>query len=476
MDPIDFIKEVETKYNVKSVKVKGLQVWPFLRTAYFMAYSNSIFGKYKKISLLTSLRVRIECLKSSFYCFWNLFKKYDYFVFSNIWEERQLKGKYINKLLHGLITELGEERLLLIENPLNKYHISRRKIAISNIISMDLFRFLCYLVSLRKSPKIHNEKILKEINEKYGLNIIYNKLILEFFSYKKLFNFFFHIYKPELIFLSNYYGIAHQAVIFVAKKMGIKTIEFQHGRIDKQHPAYNIFIELDKSFFPDYLFAFGNYVKDVFDKRNYFIKKENVFPVGSMYIDYIKNQYRSSANTIKIFEEFKKKYKKMVAVSSQISFEDKLIDFLKKAASLYKDILYIYVPRDLDKDYSNVNFPENIIILKDLNVYQIIKEVDFHSTICSTCALEAPALGVPNILINIKNWSTKYYSNILLDQNVTRYVNKEEEFVSMILNWIPLPKEKIIRLHSKFYKPSHRENLKEALKNIRNSKLSTILS
>jgi hypothetical protein len=201
----------------------------------------------------------------------------------------------------------------------------------------------------------------------------------------------------------------------------------------------------------------------VFDEENCFIKKESVLPVGSMYIDYINNKYKPSKETIRLFKSFKKKYKKIVAISSQWPLENKLIDFLKKSASLSKDILYIFVPRDVDKDYSNANFPENIIIMRHLNVYQIVREADFHSTLYSTCALEAPALGVPNILINIDGFAKNYYWDLLTDRDVTRFVETEEEFVDTILNWHTKTKREIVNLHLDFYKQDHRESLKQAL-------------
>jgi hypothetical protein len=183
-----------------------------------------------------------------------------------------------------------------------------------------------------------------------------------------------------------------------------------------------------------------------------------------MYIDYINNEYKPSEKTIKLFKSFKKKYKKTVAISSQWPLENKLIDFLKKSASLNKNILYIFVPRDVNKDYSNANFPENIIVLKHLNVYQIIREADLHSTLWSTCALEAPALGVPNILINIDGFAKKYYLNILTNRDVTRFVDTPEEFVDTISNWHTKTRKEIMRLHRNFYKENYTKNLDRALK------------
>ena len=296
------------------------------------------------------------------------------------------------------------------------------------------------------------------------MDINYRILISRFFCYAKWFNLFYKIYNLKIIFINCYYSLPHQAAIFSANKIGIKTVELQHGIINDKHPAYNVFIKIDKSFFPNYLLVFGDYIKNIFNKRNYFIKRENVLSVGNMYIDYINNKYKPSRETIQIFINFRIKYKKIVVISSQWTVEDILIDFLKKSASLSKDILYIFVPRDLSKDYSWTDFPENIIILENLNIYQMIKVADFHATVNSTCALEAPVLGVPNILININNQAKMYYSNILTNRDVTRFVNKENEFINLILNRQTKSKKQINNLHRGFYKQNHKESLKQALR------------
>jgi len=462
MGAIDFVKEVETNYDVKSVKANDMEVWPFLRRSYFFAYGDKYdFGieQQKKTSSL----MKIKRLKNVFYRFWNLFKKYDYLVFSDVLEIRLMNGRYVNKLVESLISELGGKKVLLVESPAGGSNFKGFKFSIRNMISSDFFLFFCYIPLLKERLIINNEIILKEINRKYNLNINYRRLISRFIRYKNLFRFFFRVHKSRLVFVSEYYHPIHQAAVYTAKKLGIKTIELQHGVVNKKHPAYNVFVKSDRSFFPDYLFAFGDYVKNVFDDNSYFIKKDNILPIGSMYINYINNEYKASEETIKLFSNLRKKYKRIVAVSSQETMENKLIDFLKKSASLSKHVLYIFVPRKVNRDYSNAIFPENIIILKDLDVYQIVKESNFHATVYSTCALEAPALGVPNILINIDGMARKCYSDLLLNRDVTRFVDTEKEFVDVILNWHTRMKKEIMNLHNGFYNQNHKESLRQAL-------------
>ena len=362
-----------------------------------------------------------------------------------------------------LISELGVNRILYLENPAGKKHHRKKHSVTKHVISSNFFFFLSYLLSLTKFIEIKNKKILKEINYDYKLDIDYFSITKLFFSYVFILKLLNRIYKPKKIFLSQYYSLFHQAVIYAFNVSGVNTIEFQHGIINDQHIAYNVFKKFNDDFFPKYLLVFGDYVKSIFTEGNYFIKKDNVISIGNMYLDYINFNYISSNETQKRFKSLRLKHNKIIAVSSQMTIEDKLINFLKNVAKINESILYIFIPRNTGKDYLNYKFPNNIVVIKELNVYQIIRESDFHATVYSTCALEAPALGIPNILINLDDLAHQYFSDILTNRETTKFVDSEEAFLETIMTWSPVDKGEIMRMHRDFYKRDHKKRLKQAL-------------
>ncbi len=467
MDPIDFLEEVETTYDVASIKVNNEQVWSFLRIQYESAYFNKYFLEGPEQEEI-SPSSKINKIKNSVHGFRNIFKKYDYIIFANKGELRLKNDIYVNILAETLLNYLGKEKTLLIEHPAASRHLPISELSMKNIISLYLFTLLNFLNPFPIKTEIINENILKEINGKYNLNVDYKNKIKKFNSYRILFLIFFKIKKPKLIFISAYSNIVIQAIIHAARTLGIKTIELQHGLINDKHPAYNVYANIEKKSFPEYLLVFGNKIKDTFNAENYFINKNNVFSVGSMYIEFINNDYEISLENKSVLSKFRDNYNKIITVSSQYTVEKELIEFLKKSVSLSNKILFIFIPRDLSKDYSNFNFPKNIVIIKDLDIYQTIKYSDFHATVYSTCALEAPALGIPNILINIKNMSKEYYSEILTNQDVTRFVETPKEFIDLIQTWNTKSKEEIKKLHEGFYAKNHKECLKKALDEIMN--------
>ena len=465
METTKIIKEIETNYNLQSIKSNSVEIWPFLRSIYFGLIENNNLNVeyYKKVPKSE----KIIRFKNIFFGLRNIFRKYDYIIFTDTMERRICNGQYVNKLFETLIEQLGRDKFLIIENPAYGNHLDRKHLQSERIISLDLFRFFWLLYPKKKrNNKINNEDIIKEINSKYSININYRNLINKFFFFYKLFDIFISIYKPKIVFISSYYDIIYQAAIYSANNKKIKTIEFQHGQINKKHYAYNVYVDCTQMFFPNYLFVFGESTKKVFGNNNNFININNVFPVGYMYLDYINYYYTPSEDIIKLFEDLKMKYLKIVSISSQIGLDEDIINFLKQASQMDENILYIFVPRNQNKDYSSYNFPNNIITLNQLNVYETINESDFHVTVNSSCAIEAPALGVPNILI--KNESKKYYSEILTNPDVTRFVDTPEEFVKLIQTWAPKSKEEIKQLHEGFYAKNHKESLKKALDKIMN--------
>ena len=62
-------------------------------------------------------------------------------------------------------------------------------------------------------------------------------------SLSRTFKVLFRIWKPQKIFITDYYNLLHQAVIFSAKELNIKTIEVQHGVISSTHHGYNYYTE-----------------------------------------------------------------------------------------------------------------------------------------------------------------------------------------------------------------------------------------
>lgn len=456
----NILKEIEGKYPVDTILVNGERVWPYLRITYHFAYMQKTASQWGEKGLVPPLPKRfMKMVKNSFYGLKNWFGKYDYIAFSDTTERKSIKGKYFNKLLDPIIDELGRDKVLYIETPAPSLY-SVKKMHTENIVCHDLLTLLSAAVAvilqmfIRKKYMVQNEPILKAIQREYGLQIDDVKQIKFFDAQRRVFNLLFRKIKPKAILLSEYYG-SNLPAIKAAKELGIKVIEFQHGVIGKEHPAYNLGIELDKGYFPDYLLVFGRKEIETFNDSR-FIEPENVYPVGSFYIEYIRENYKPESN----LGEQLKNYKKSVAVTLDWMMEKHAIEFVCQAANLDKTIFYLLVPRKpQEKHYSTLNPPDNVTVIKDKNFYELMAYVDFHSTVYSTCALEAPSLGVQNILINIDNLSRQYYGAVLNDSRITRYTDTPEGFVKVINNFEKLERDAIVKFNEHIIATDYKSNI-----------------
>ncbi len=449
----NILKEIEAKYPVDTILVDGEQIWPYLRVAYNFEYTKRMASELGEKELSSPLfRRLIVMLVNSFHGLKNWVGKYDYIVMSDTTERKEINGKYFNKLVDPIIDELGRDKVLYIETPAPSLYPAK-KVYTKNIVCHDLLTLLAAIWArfTLKSCVIKNGFILKTIQKEYGLEIDDAGRIKFFGTQRRLFGLLFRRIKPKALLTTDYGGCI--PAVKAGKDRGIKVIEFQHGAIGK---AYNVAIEIDKTYFPDYLLVFGRGELKTFDNSR-FMERGNVYPVGSFYIEHVRKNYKPESNLVGQL----KNYRRSVGVTLQWTVEKRAIEFICQAADLDKTIFYILIPRRPEEEYySTLNFPENVTVIKDKNFYELMMYVDFHSTVYSTCAVEAPSLGVQNILINIDNLSKQYYGADLNDSRVTRYTDTPKEFVEIINTFEKLDRDTICKLNEDIIAANYVQNIR----------------
>lgn len=82
---------------------------------------------------------------------------------------------------------------------------------------------------------------------------------------------------PKIVLMVNGYATDRMFLCEVAHQMRIPVVELQHGLINNLHIAYNFYEGLHLKSFPDYVFTFGKYEKEVV---KWPIQRSHVIPVG----------------------------------------------------------------------------------------------------------------------------------------------------------------------------------------------------
>ena len=338
-DMENILKDIETRYPVDEILVNGEQIWPYLRWSYCSAYIMEKIGAYGEEDYsvqqtgsgrpVRHMKWFRTLLHDVFYGFRNWFRKYDYVVLTSR-DRKLIAGQYINRFLDPIIDELGQDRVLCIENASPHYPVDSaytKHIVSYRLIVVINRGILTVRKILRRRYIIVNKRILDMIEADYGLNVDAAARIEVYEATRKAFTCLFRLIRPNALLLTCYYG--RQAEVKAAKSLGIKVIEVQHGVIGKEHPAYNVYCDIDRSCFPDYLLVFGKQELATFDNSR-FIDPANVHPVGSFYIDYIKDSYRPDPH----LSERLAIYKRVSGVTLQEGLERRLISFICEAAKL----------------------------------------------------------------------------------------------------------------------------------------------
>ncbi len=469
------LEQIESKYPVEQILVNGEQVWPYLRCRYQVHHSAdrlSVYGEAKDHSPATMggkpidilLQFTKEIVRGLPYGFRNWFRKYDYIALTDIACRREVGGKYVNRFLDPIIDELGPARVLCIEGTAASRPYVMSQVYTRYAISRSLVLLLTLMiVALRRvffrRYKITNKDVLDRVEQDSGLNTNYAEVIEFFEAGRKVYTHLFRRMRPKAILLTCYYD-AKMPAIRSARSLGIKVVEVQHGTIGRGHPAYNVHRDMDRSCFPEHLLVFGERELATFDNPR-FIDRANVHPVGSYYIDYIRTNYRPDPQ----LSEQISGYERIVGVTLQWTCERRLVDFLCEAAELDAGILYILIPREPErKEYSDMVMPPNIVVVRDKNFYELMAYCDFHTTVYSTCALEAPSLGVQNILVDIDGRARANYTEVLTDGRLTRFADTPEEYVDTIRDFARVDRDDICDLHKGFFATNYREHIRSFVK------------
>lgn len=418
----ELIKEIENNYAVEDIKIsrwgKTFQIYPWVKGRLFIASTLS-----DDLHLKKSFGIYWKQFKSMFYGWWNVFRKYETWIFTNSSERRLIDGKYTDKLFDYYAANSGRKSLL-IETKFPKGY-SRRKVASKYVMSKSILFFLetIYTKLFLRNVKIDNIEELNKIKERLGISDVdlsYNyKKCLAQYKVMKLWLFLFP--KPKEVLLSV--GYTNFGYIHAFKEARIPVIEFQHGLINENHQGYTYFKEFSEYYFPDKLMTFGkvevSHIKN--SKINF---KNGVFSLGNFILA---NKIDSFKNVIHDESRIK------VAVTLQDGIlSEKIIEHLNGLK--YSRAKFYLKPRNTPVEYYNskFNFNENVCIVDNIDTYDLILSCDFHLTVYSTCAVESLVLGRPTIFYNIKGLSIEHFYEMLPPSKFVHYIENNDELIKLL--------------------------------------------
>ena len=243
------------------------------------------------------------------------------------------------------------------------------------------------------------KEFLEKINAEYKIDISMNYLEKEIQyavkSHRLYLQYYYKIFNrtlPKIVLVYPHYDEHMFSAVAAAKKLGIKTIEVQHGRINI-HDAYWYKEKSEKGkILPDYFFVYGEW----WVKYISMPKIVNICISGNTYLDY---QMRKLPTV--------KKEKRIISVFSGLQTGVALSNFICRCVDMLDnkniEIWYKLHPNEFkiwQEAYPVLAEQNKIkIFTNEKSIYEIINCSDFILGINSTVIFEAVAFKNKKIFV-----------------------------------------------------------------------------
>ncbi len=228
--------------------------------------------------------------------------------------------------------------------------------------------------------------------------------------------------RPRVLIMVTSYG--KETLIETARRLGIPTVELQHGTISPYHPGYSFPGESRrKETFPDYLFVFGNYWATC---APFPAPSENIISVGYPFLE----------SERKRFQHIKKR--EQILFISQGRVGKQVADYavaLSEVKNLNYDILLKLHPLDCE-NWRN-RYPElsksDVQVIDDraTPLYKLFASSAAQIGVFSTAILEGLAFGLKTILLDVTG-----VDNLrpLVDAGAATIVDSADALVNLLRN------------------------------------------
>jgi len=380
----DILESLESDGKILDFRFEKSQIPMYLVVRFILIQSliNKEFNlsnphvKANKKSLGEILKYIYHTLRS------NLFfaPKKDIYIFSVGILNKFENNKYTDRLYDEFYQLFKDETQIIETSTKFSYFLPKKEKTYYNDFIDVIIAIYCRAIKFKKDDIDEKDKIASFIEYLKSKNLfdpndmiysdikniltkINKKMSISFWLYRQ----FLKIKKPKIIIVNAAHYFGHFSLMVEAKKLGIKTAEYQHGYIGLAHPAYNyhenIFNDI-KAYLPEYFLTHGNYWSGVSRTPS---KKVNI-------------GLADISNKIDKIKLTKKTSNKILFVSSGTVFEE-LNQLIGKSLNSLKNLGYEILLRPhpsempaIETRYSNL--VNQGVKIDTSNLYDILQEVE----------------------------------------------------------------------------------------------------
>ncbi len=459
------IFQIEEEMDLFNLKVDDIYFWELVRVnvGHLIAQRSGIYGQAHTKLNKNPVNVGVYLFNAAR----NIFVKNPFFspqtdlLFIGHQRRKLLEdGFWWDIYCDPIIQNLKNiKKCLLFEKPYLNKHLSPSKT--ENIRYLDFSHLggkilnsigLNGIAFSRSNERSFNE-LEKRIESQFAVRINVKEIVCASLSARKtiipLYIRLLKKIKPKIVIVLVSYG--NEALIECSKKLGIPTVELQHGTLSRYHLAYSFpGKKAIKRTFPDYFFTFGDYWKRLVD---FPISDGNIINVGYPFFE---------METLK-YETLPKK--NQIVFISQGTIGEEMSKFaveLKKSKELQMDIVYKLHPGEYLRWQEVYPWLVNsgIRILADESepIYKTLAESKVLIGVYSTLLYEGLGFGIPTFLLDLPG--IEYLDDLISSNLVKKIGNKDQ----LLYELSQLQQNQISR--NCFFKSNSLENINMALEEI----------
>lgn len=408
---------IEEGSDLSKLTFKGVWVYPILKHTLIKTANNKnitrLAGKQKKNFIIQLIRN----ISTITFAITNNLRPVDFLFFGHANDRRvEVDQKHFSVFADSFFEALNKEyKGLYIEAPNSQTPLHFGNNYTQPVYFEDGLIFKTLLKAKFKRYKIDalNVQVFTEFFKLVKQDFNTESFLREFSKYEAFYQAYLKLLKktnPKIVFIICPYTPKLMALCSACKHLGIKTVEIQHGHIQSEHKGYIYKKIISTDLFPDYLFSFGNYFKDLIHSESQLYRGDSNIVVGNAGLYMIKNLSHKLENDLRSFIY----HKIVIAISSQGMVNNKLIPFTLELSQHLPDkyvIVYKLHPDEYQEvtKYDGINKQKNIFLIKDnsYSIYDVLNIAHIHSTVFSTTAIESAYFGVPNIYIKLGAFSER---------------------------------------------------------------------
>lgn len=248
---------------------------------------------------------------------------------------------------------------------------------------------------------------------------------------------------PKVVASVCWYSNRTMALTLAARRLGIKTVELQHGVQGRGHFAYSGWQKFPPKGYevmPDIFWCWGRAsVADLMAYNSALQSTAQLLIGGNPWL----NKWRPKD----IFSRHSDPGSKNILITLQHEVSGILLDAIRKSPQVWTWVIRFHPIRSIkDRDADCALFAATghpgvkIARENDSLLYELFQKSDVHITESSTCALEAMAFGVGTIVVTDTAYGQigKFYFRSYIDRGVMCAADTAEELLAKVHSMTPL--------------------------------------